>query len=251
MYMYMHCTCSLLHSVFRLDLTCKCICMNLYCAHTAGYESDSSSSSSSSGSEEVEDKEEKERYGAGDRDRDDGWPHTLQTELQDSEPLSIDIHIQEPERGSSSESCELPQQALRDGPLRPDTTDHERGKRRERKPLLERLRLVRRSNSPDRSREASEDRGTQRTTTKRRRWKVRGRTSGESEDRLGDEGRGEDGELGVSGEHGEGSVVEGTAGENDGQEDGGNLHEEEVDKDDYTFTLALISRRSHHRAGAG
>ena len=163
------------------------------------------------------------------------WSYGLQSEGEKGGESSLLPGVaRETGRDSrgSSESYEMTSQ--RDDPLKMERVRRKRGLLR--RPLLERLRLVRRSNSPDRPRE---------DTTEDTKWKELQGTGDNANERLvvvGGEG-GEEGEWGDGGEYGEGRVEGVEAGDERSQ------LKEEVDKDDYTFTLSIISRRSRHRAG--
>ena len=121
-----------------------------------------------------------------------------------------------------------------------------------RRPLLERFKLTRRSNSPERGgREEGEGGGGAGIMMTVRRGLL-----GLNGERLAVVGRrgGEDGEMCERGESGEGRGVAGESGEGGdtgvGETEENEQPTEEGGKnDDYCFTLALVSRRSRHRAG--
>ena len=203
------------------------------CVCPAGYDSDcdSSSNSSTGGSEE----EEEELKTSGE------VTYSLQTNLPEE---SDDDEDDDKEGIKKQFSLDLNVAPDANGSLR------EKGRR----PLLERLRLqVRRSSSPDtRAREDSEERGGGggggggiRMAMKRGLQGVAGVVTGE---RLSLVTRGREG-----GEEEDGEaplVAVGGGGGLERQEDGESQQAEEVESDsDYSFTLALISRRSVNRAG--
>ena len=206
----------------------------------AGYGSDSSEDVCSSSSEDgdgVEVGKERseicENCESGDGNKQSHSPESRQEDGErERESETVDVRTQ-----FSEDSSEL---------KRPLERGRERGK--ERRPFLERLKLVRKSSSPDRG--EGEGGGIMMT--------VRKGLQSLNGERLAVVGRGEGGDSGESGEFGEGGVAGemgeeggGTEGTEEGGKDGGEdrQEEEEAENNNYSFTLALVSRRSRHRAG--
>ena len=201
---------------------------------SAGYGSDSSEDVCSSSSEDGDGvevgKERSENCESGDGNK---QSHSPESRQEDGERVreneTVDVRTQ-----FSEDSSEL---------KRPMEGGRERGK--ERRPFLERLKLVRKSSSPDRG--EGEGGGIMMT--------VRKGLQSLNGERLAVVGRGEGGDSGESGEFGEGCVAGemgeeggGTEGTEEGGKDGGE-DRQEAENNNYSFTLALVSRRSRHRAG--
>ena len=200
----------------------------------AGYGSDSSEDVCSSSSEDGDGvevgKERSENCESGDGNKQSHSPESRQEDGErERESETVDVRAQ-----FSEDSSEL---------KRPMEGGRERGK--ERRPFLERLKLVRKSSSPDRG---EGDGGGIMMTVRKGLQSLNG-------ERLAVVGRGEGGDSCESGEFGEGGVAGEMGEEGGGTEEGGKdggedrQEEEEAENNNYSFTLALVSRRSRHRAG--
>ena len=223
--------------------------LSLWCA--AGYDSERDSSDGMSGDEEGEEEEEEERKGEeGERDGSGGggkmeggdvWSYNLMTESHSGSHSSDNVLRVDRDIRGHSEPHDM--KVFSDESSTTQTTEPSE-KRRNSRALLERLKLVRRSKSPGEYRETSDS-----GEVKKKAVLGGERTSGSDTQQLVVFGK----EGSTEGERG-GTGVEGAGGEEIESERKGkewNKQTEDVDRDDPTFTLALISRRSRHRAGEG
>ena len=208
---------------------------------TAGYESenDSSESGNHHGREEDEEEEEEREVGESGEDGGKGGEDLLgsqTTQEEDGQKLTIVVNE------SSGEGEEVRNQSSDEPSTEVKRSPPEGSSEKGHRTFLERLKLTRRSNSPERGgREEGEGGGGIMMS-------VRKGLLGLNGERLAAVGR-RGGEASDSGEFGEG----GGEGEEPGVGERGGEEKErptEGGKDgDYCFTLALVSRRSRHRAG--
>ena len=217
----------------------------LWCV--AGYDSegDGGCGVSSGGEEEQKEEEEEEEEGEGEeekrkeegrsegREGGDVWSYNLMTESPSSHSSGNVLTVDRDTRGSSEPHDMKHFSDESSSTKATDTTE----KRRNSRALLERLRLVRRSKSPGEYKETSDGGEVKKAV-------LRGEQTSSSDKQLAVFGR--DGN--VEGERGGSGVAE-PDGEEDDTESKGKEQSEDVDRDNPTFTLALISRRSRHRAG--
>ena len=197
---------------------------------SAGYETDNDSSEEVHSSSNSHGGEEGEGEGGereGERERE-----------YESLTISITEAERDNERGDVTNQLSTESLEVKRSP------EGSSGKGKERRPFLERLKLTRRSNSPDRGgREEGEGGGIM--------MSVRRGLQSLNGERLAVVGRrGEGEEVGESGEFGEGGGEVGENGEVGERVRGGEEGDQQMEKsDDYRFTLALVSRRSRYRAG--
>ena len=169
------------------------------------------------------------------------WSHDMLNELRSERHSSGDVQVGRDGR-CSSESDEMKQFSDESSQKKTEVKE----KREENETVLERLRLVRRSESPGDCREDT-DNGYM---ASKRNVLPGGERASVGDERLtvvvreGSVGR--EGEVEGDGTHGEEGIVD-VESRTDRENEEQKQHSEKVD--DYVFTLALISRRSRHRAG--
>ena len=219
--------------------------------HAAGYDSERDSSGNVPGDDEGEEEEEEERKGEGEGEGEgrggggkmeggDVWSYNLMTESHSGSHSSDNVLRVDRDIRGCSEPHDM--KVFSDESSATQTTETSEKRRNSR--LLERLGLVRRSKSPGEYRETSDS-----GEVKKKAVLGGERTSGSEKQQLVVFGR----ESSTEGERG-GTGVEGADGEeieSERKDKERNKQTEDVDRDDPTFTLALISRRSRHRAGEG
>ena len=218
----------------------------MWCA--AGYDSERDSSGDVPGDDEGEEERKGEegegegegdgRGGGGEMEGGDVWSYNLMTESHSGSHSSDNVLRVDRDIRGCSEPHDM--KVFSDESSATQTTETSEKRRNSR--LLERLGLVRRSKSPGEYRETSDSGEVKKKTV------LGGEQTSDSDNQhlvvFGREGS-------TEGERG-GTGVEGAGGEEIESERKGkerNKQTEDVDRDDPTFTLALISRRSRHRAG--